>query len=110
MPLKIVWQMHPDIKRFAVTQMMWIGVSLAISLALSFILPFPISLVAMIGVFLFMTYILRKRQMRRMELARSGISAFGTSETVNYYCMNCGTKHNQSSCPHCGSRMKKAGF
>lgn len=102
--------MNSDTKRFAVTQMMWIGISLAISLALSFILPFPISLVAMIGVFLFMTYVMRKRQMRRMGLARSGFSSFGTSKTVDYYCMNCGTKHNHASCPHCGSRLKKAGF
>jgi hypothetical protein len=24
--------------------------------------------------------------------------------------MNCGTKHNQISCPNCGSKLKKAGF
>ncbi len=29
---------------------------------------------------------------------------------ISYYCMNCGTKHNQISCPKCGSKLKKAGF
>ncbi len=33
---------------------------------------------------------------------------FGNS-SVNYYCMNCGAKHNQVSCPRCGSKMKRVG-
>lgn len=102
--------MNPDTRRFAVTQMIWIGISLAISFALSMILPFPISLVAMVGVFLFMTYVMRRRQIQRMGLTGSGLSTFGSSSRVSYYCMNCGTKHSQASCPHCGSRLKKAGF
>jgi Zn finger protein HypA/HybF involved in hydrogenase expression len=28
---------------------------------------------------------------------------------VNYYCMNCGTKHNDRECPKCGSKMKRIG-
>jgi rubrerythrin len=26
---------------------------------------------------------------------------------VNYYCMNCGIKHDQAKCPKCGSRIKE---
>jgi rubrerythrin len=29
---------------------------------------------------------------------------------IDYYCINCGTKHRQTACPNCGSKMKKAGF
>ena len=35
-------------------------------------------------------------------------SVFGASgRSINYYCMSCGTKHDQSSCPICGSKMKR---
>jgi DNA-directed RNA polymerase subunit RPC12/RpoP len=33
---------------------------------------------------------------------------FGSS-SVNYYCMSCGTKHNEVACPKCGSKMKRIG-
>jgi apolipoprotein N-acyltransferase len=102
--------MNPDTKRFFATQMMWIGVSLGISFALSMILPFPVSVIAMIGLFVFMSYVIRKRQMRKMGLTGSGFSAFGLSKGMSYHCMNCGTKHNQASCPRCGSKLKKADF
>lgn len=53
--------MNPDTKRFAVTPMIWIGISFVIGFTLLVILSFPISLVAMIGVFLFMTYVMRRQ-------------------------------------------------
>ena len=28
---------------------------------------------------------------------------------INYYCMVCGTKHDNLMCPKCGSKMKKIG-
>jgi len=41
----------------------------------------------------------------------SGSSMFGYSSgsSLNYYCMSCGTKHNQAACPKCGSKMKRVG-
>ena len=32
-----------------------------------------------------------------------------SNNSLNYYCMNCGTRHNQSACPKCGSKMKRVG-
>jgi hypothetical protein len=92
---------------------MWIGISMAISLALAFLLPFPFDIIAIIGVFLSINYFIRQRQMRKMGL--NAWSFFGSSagpgnQSVNYYCINCGTRHNQASCPNCGSKLKKAGF
>jgi hypothetical protein len=92
---------------------MWIGISIAISLALALILPFPYDIIAIIGVFLSFNYFIRQRQMRKMGL--SAWSFFGSpsgseKQGINYYCMNCGKKHNQTSCPNCGSKLKKAGF
>jgi hypothetical protein len=92
---------------------MWIGISIAISLALAFILPFPFDIIAIIGVFLSINYFIRQRQMRKMGL--NAWSFFGSAsgsrkQGVNYYCINCGTEHNQAACPNCGSKSKKARF
>ena len=92
---------------------MWIGISIAISLTLALILPFPYDIIAIIGVFLGINYFIRQRQMRKMGL--STWSFFGSpsglgKQSIDYYCMNCGTKHNQTACPNCGSKLKKAGF
>jgi len=45
--------------------------------------------------------------MKKMGMAGSVFGGNGSS--VSYYCMSCGTKHNQSSCPKCGSKMKRVG-
>jgi hypothetical protein len=92
---------------------MWIAISIAISLVLAFILPFPFDIIAIIAVFLSINYFIRQRQMRKMGL--NAWSFFGSAagpgkQSVNYYCINCGTKHNQAACPNCGSKLKKAGF
>jgi hypothetical protein len=101
------------VKRFLKVQLMWIAISIGISLVLAFILPFPFDIIAIIAVFLSINYFIRQRQMRRMGL--NAWSLFGSSpgsanQAVNYYCMNCGTKHNQAACPNCGSKLKKAAF
>jgi hypothetical protein len=102
-----------NVKRFMQVQLIWIGISIAISLALAFILPFPFDIIAIIGVFLGINYFIRQRQMRKMGL--NAWSFFGSpsasrKQSINYYCMSCGTKHNQAACPNCGSKLKKAGF
>ncbi len=97
-------------KRFLVTQLMWIGVSFAISIAISLVVPFPYSLPIMIGVFMLMSYFIRKRQMQKMGAGGGAFGSMFGSKGIDYYCMACGTKHNQAACPRCGSRMKKAGF
>jgi hypothetical protein len=105
----------PNTKRFLKTQMVWIAISLAISFGLSLLLPFPYSLVAIIGVFLAMNYFMRQRQMRRMGMRGGGF--FGTGQGsmfgqrgIRYVCIMCGAKHNGGSCPNCGSKLKKASF
>jgi len=50
---------------------------------------------------------------RRRQFGRIGSSMFGGSGNpsgpLNYYCMNCGRRHNQAACPKCGSKMKRVG-
>ena len=86
---------------------------MAISLALAFLLPFPFDIIAIIAVFLSMNYFIRQRQMRKMGLnawSFFGSAADPKNQSVNYYCINCGTRHNLAACPNCGSKLKKAGF
>ena len=112
--------MNSDTKNFLQNQMIWIGISIAISLTLSFLLPFPLSLVAIIGVFIAMNYYIRRRQMRRMGMMSSNTggggfgSLFGGSVGggggINYVCIACGQRFKGGSCPRCGSKMKRADF
>ncbi|MDQ3836865.1 MAG: hypothetical protein M3270_08030 [Thermoproteota archaeon] len=105
--------MDPNTKRFFKVQLIWIAISIAISLALAFLLPFPLDIIAIIAVFLSINYFIRQRQMRKMGM--NAWSFFRSSpgygnQGINYYCINCGTKHNRAACPNCGSKLKKAGF
>jgi 4-hydroxybenzoate polyprenyltransferase len=111
--------MDADTKNFLQNQMIWIAISLALSLTLSFFLPFPLSLVAIIGVFIAMNYFIRRRQMRSMGMTSSNTgggggfgSLFGGSGGggINYVCIACGHRFKGGSCPRCGSKMKKADF
>jgi hypothetical protein len=105
--------MNGDSKQFISQQLLWIGISLGISLAISFIVPFPFSLPIIIGVFILLSFYMRKRALKRMGM--TGASMFGSGvgggsgASLNYYCMSCGTKHNQAACPKCGSKMKRVG-
>jgi hypothetical protein len=91
-------------KKFLTIQMLWIGVSIAISFAVHLVLPFPYSIPVIIGAFLLMGVFVRRRQVRALGLTRE------SGSRISYYCMSCGTKHSSGSCPHCGSKLKKAGF
>ncbi|HKG29908.1 MAG TPA: hypothetical protein VKA91_01450 [Nitrososphaeraceae archaeon] len=95
-------------RQFLLQQLMWIAIYFAISLAISIIIPFPFSLVAIIGVVLLLSFYVRKRMMKRVGFGMGNFSMFGSS-SINYYCMSCGTKHNEVACPKCGSKMKRVG-
>ena len=104
--------MNQETKRFLQVQLVWIGISLAISVIVSILLPFPYDLLAMIGAFIGLSYIIRQRQMKKIRSmgGPAGFSSMFGQRTVSYYCMSCGAKHNESRCPNCGSNMRKAEF
>jgi hypothetical protein len=98
---------------------MWLGMSLGISIALSLLLPFPISLVTTIGVFILISFYMRKRMMQRTGMGGGRVGMFGSmsssssmyeDNSLKYYCLSCGTQHKQVECPKCGSKMKKVGL
>lgn len=102
-------------KQFAFNQLIWIGISIGISLAISRFLPFPISIVAIIGVFIMLGYFMRKRSMRKMGMRGGRTGTFGSmshapsDSSLKYYCISCGTQHKQTECPKCGSKLKRVG-
>lgn len=110
--------MDDSTKKFMLNQLMWIGIYFGLSIAISIGaaqvgLPWPASLVILIIVIFGIAFWRRRSMMSRM--GQGGGSFFGGgnpfgSKGIDYYCMNCGTKHNKVACPNCGSKLKKAGF
>jgi predicted RNA-binding Zn-ribbon protein involved in translation (DUF1610 family) len=95
--------------------LMWIGIYFGIAFVISRLIPFPYSIIAIIIAVMGLGIYRRRRYFRRTSQPGSSGSShfgsmFGSERTVIYYCMNCGTKHNEASCPNCGSKLKKAGF
>lgn len=103
--------MSSDNKQFLMNQLIWMGISAGISLTLSLLIPFPISIVAIIGTFLLLNFYLRRRMMARMGSINNSMmfSPTSTYGLMKYYCMSCGTQHKQIACPKCGSKMRRIG-
>ena len=98
--------------QFFINQLVWIGISFGISIML---VPFPISLVVIVGTFLLLNFYLRRRMMARMGSLNatsimggmfSPTAAYGSS-TLKCYCISFGTQHKQVACPECGSKMRR---
>jgi hypothetical protein len=108
-----------DNKQYLFHQLKWMGVYIAIGVAMALALPFPISLIGALGAFLFLNFIRTKRMLRRAgvrnmkeffrSLSRSASSPYGGYSPIKYYCMGCGKEHKEISCPNCGSKMKRVG-
>lgn len=102
-------------RQLLLTQLLWIAISFGISLTISMLLPFPLSLAIILGVFIVLNMYVRKMMLRKM--GRMGVgtmfdSMFGNrqnSSSLKYYCMGCGTQHTKIECPKCGSKMKRVG-
>jgi len=93
-------------KQFLANQLLWLGISMGISITISILLPFPISLVTIIGVFIVLNLYMRRRVMQRMNMEGYGKLGILDSETtrnnsLKYYCMSCGTKNKGIECTKC---------
>lgn len=104
------------------TYLLFLGASLAISIGLQMILPFPFGLAAALGIFIVFPLFLRKRYMSRMRGGYGGsdsgtggggffgMGSQGGSSGVKYVCLVCNNKHKGGTCPRCGSKMQRADF
>ena len=99
--------------------------SLAVSIGLQMILPFPDGLGAALALFIAFPLILRRRMMSRMRGGFGGGSSssggsggfggglFGQNTDkpgIKYECLVCHKVYNARECPRCGSSMKRAMF
>ena len=82
--------------------LLWIGVSIGVIFAFLFYTPFPLSMPLAITAFVLLNFYFRKKVVKKLN------TTFGNSSS--YSCINCGTRHNETACPKCGSKMKRADF
>lgn len=98
--------------------MAWILASLAISLALTWLFGLLfgnplLGLIPAIGIFILISYYMRKRAMARMGLSGGGgLGGMlgGGGGGINYVCIACGHRFKGGACPRCGSKMRKVDF
>ncbi|HJR47848.1 MAG TPA: hypothetical protein VJ799_06800 [Nitrososphaeraceae archaeon] len=107
--------MDNNTKKYMIETVIWIGIYFGIAFVISRLLPFPYSLIVIVLAVIGLGFYRRRRSLRKTgQPASSGSSyfgnMFGSQRGIHYYCMNCGTKHDHTSCPNCGSKLKKAGF
>ena len=106
--------------------LIWLLVYMGIGLAISFIIPFPISLGVLLLAFVLINVIRTDRALRRQGIddikglyksmspsfanRSNGIDAGGLGyTTIKFYCLNCGYEHRNDACPKCGSKAVKVG-
>lgn len=96
---------------------------MGIGLAISMILPFPISFgVLLLALFLLniirTEIALRKAGMGGIKRFYKSFSSLGSGRgignglgyaSLKFYCMNCGNEHREVACPKCGSKAVKVG-
>ena len=103
------------------TYLLFLGASLAVSIGLQMVLPFPYGLGAALAIFIVFPLFLRKRYMKKMggyggNSGTGGGGGFfgmgnpGNSASVSYVCLVCNNKHKGGTCPRCGSKMNRADF
>jgi len=95
--------------------LIFLGASLAISIGLQMVLPFPYGLGAALAIFIAFPLILRRRYMGRMRGIGGTTGGFfglnqGEGTSVKYVCLVCSHRFKGGSCPRCGSKMKRADF
>lgn len=106
-------------KRFIREQLKWFVVYIGIGFAVSFFLPFPLSLAIASGLYALIYFIRARVLKKRCSNANRTRSLFdflsSSSMLANelgqlkYYCMCCTKEHREAACPNCGSKMKRAG-
>jgi hypothetical protein len=114
-------------KQIQTNYWVWFIAYMCIGLAISFVVPFPLSF----GIALLVFFLLNAARMH-IALKRQGMpggikdlyksmtsSLSGSSNNNNtggigcspikFYCTNCGHEHKESACPKCGSKAVRIG-
>ena len=89
--------------------LLWIGISLGIVFAVLSYVPFPFSIPFAISSFFIVVFYLRKKVIKRINSKARMLDRSNNNQSLNYYCMACGAKHNEAACPKYGSKAKRVG-
>jgi hypothetical protein len=78
------------------------------AIIISWLIPFPFSFLIILGVVSLALLSLREKVMSIIGLAKLIAKTFSNRNKSDdyYYCISCGIKHNEISCPKCGSGFK----
>jgi hypothetical protein len=116
-------------KQLILNELKWTTIYFLTASVFIILLPFPADLVLALLSFLVLSWYRRYLLSKKfgMKNSPSAVSGFGfkkikelykstvsnsteydQSKVKYYYCMNCGYEHKESSCPNCGSKMKRA--
>lgn len=106
--------MNTSDKQFLSNSLKWMLVYIGISLTISFLVPFPASLVTIMITVFVINFIRRKLIMKNTGVNIKGMFSSTSSKPfeyshVKYFCMLCGYQHKEISCPKCDSKMKRIG-
>jgi hypothetical protein len=103
----------------------WFLLYLGVGVGYAFFVPFPLSLLALVGTILIIDIIKARRILKKAgieggftdivrslstnrqspHLAKSESSHI----SIKYYCMSCGRENKKVKCDYCGSKMRRVG-
>jgi hypothetical protein len=107
-----------DTRRFIIHRLKWLLIFMGGGIILVFLLSFPFDFISIALLFVLMTYLRGRSEMKRFGGTGGIRDLFGSfsssisgdqSRQLKYYCMNCGKEHREIVCPNCGSKMKRVG-
>src|SRR5918912_2998646 len=114
-------------KQIQTNYWVWLAAYLVIGLAISFVVPFPLSFGIALLVYFVLNAVRMHLALKRQgmpggikDLYKSMTSSLGGSwnnsgstgmgySPIKFYCMNCGNEHGEHACPKCGSKAVRTG-
>jgi len=114
-------------KQIRTNYWVWLAAYLVIGLAVSFVVPFPLSFGIVLLVYFALNAVRMHIALKRQgmpggikDLYKSMSPSLGGSwsnsagagmgySPIKFYCMNCGYEHKENSCPKCGSKAVRTG-
>jgi hypothetical protein len=128
---------YDNLSNFNKSSIAWFAIYIGIALAVLFTIPFPLSLLFYLGIYLFLQSYrmesIQKRLFSHTDLnkednnktKKKGPNKFFNSisnilfndnlysqfgpQPLKFICMNCGKEHNERACPVCGSTAVRLG-
>lgn len=99
----------PNTRNALIQSAKWTAIFFITGTLVAALVPFPYWLIVLLAIILGTTLIIGTLSFRSwMESIDKNIDS--GKIIVKYFCMNCGLDHNESSCPNCGSRIKRVSF